>query len=86
MLGRIKVKLTFFGKQFNLLEVILMYIFLRTSRKDYSLGIYAINTPITFSETTHIGVLSTFLISNFNKIKIISIFLTHTNLAVSSFL
>ena len=39
------------------------YIFLRTSRKDYSLGIHAINTAITFSETMHIGVLSTFRIS-----------------------
>ena len=58
-----KLATLFFGKQFNLLGVILMYIFLRTSRKDCSLGSYAINTPITFSETMHIGVLSTFLIS-----------------------
>ena len=33
-----------------------MYISLQTSGKDYSLGIYTINTPRPFSETTHTGV------------------------------
>ena len=40
-----------------------MYISLQTSTKDYSLGIYAINTQMKFPETMCPGVLSVFLIS-----------------------
>ena len=47
--------------------VILMHISLQTSTKDYSLGIYAINTAITFSETTLPGVLSVFIMFSIIK-------------------
>ena len=33
-----------------------MYISLQNFRKDYSLGIYTINMPRPFSETTYTGV------------------------------
>ena len=35
----------------------------QVSRKDYSLDIYVINTPMTFSETARPGVLTVFIIS-----------------------
>ena len=54
-----------------------MHISLHTSTKDCSLGIYAINTPITFSETKLHGVLSVFIM--FSIIKSFYFFLSDAN-------
>ena len=54
----IAIMLLFLCKQFNFVVVILLHSSLQNFPKDYSLGIYAINTPIPFSETTPTGALT----------------------------